>query len=167
MANLPPFIGGGIGAFMRKQNNKGRSKSGPPFVMMRYDLMDSEAWRSLNAASRSIYLQIARRYNGQNNGFLGASIDCLVSECNLAPNTVTTALRRLIEVGLIVRSREASFACKVRLASEYGLTCYPCDRTGHKPSNAFKLWTGGKAGAAPVGLNGKEGNGDETGSKVA
>jgi hypothetical protein len=142
------------GETMAKANSKGRTKSGPPFVMMRYDVMDSPAWLSLNAASRAIYLQIARRYNGQNNGFLGASVDALASECKLAANTVTASLRRLIDVGLIERTREASFACKVRLAAEYRLCCFKCDKTGLSAKTDFKRHGQSATGDTDAGLFG-------------
>ncbi|ESQ75974.1 helix-turn-helix domain-containing protein [Asticcacaulis sp. AC402] len=130
---------------MAKHNKKGRSKGVPSFVMLRHDILQSEAWRELGASARVVLIQLMSRYRGQNNGTLGASVDALADECRLAPNTVSAALRRLIEVGFIERTREASFGCKMRLAAEYRLTWIKCDKTGKAPSNGFKLWRSGRA----------------------
>jgi len=126
---------------MARHNAKGRTKGGPPFVRVFYYLMDSPAWLSLMPTDRAVLLQIMRRYNGQNNGLLGASGDALASECRIRPNTVSDALRRLIAAGFIERTQEASFACKMRLAAEYRVTCFRCDRTGQRASNDFRQWT--------------------------
>lgn len=130
---------------MAKKNNKGRSKSGPPFVMLFYYIMDSDAWRGLNPASRAVLMQIARRYNGSNNGFLGASVRDLSDECNIAIGTVTASLKTLEAVGFIVTVRKGGFSCKVRLASEYRLTWLKCDLTGHAASNNFRAYQSAQA----------------------
>ncbi|ESQ76911.1 hypothetical protein AEYBE204_18720 [Asticcacaulis sp. YBE204] len=108
--------------------------------MMRYDVIDSAAWKSLTPAARSIYLQIARRFNGENNGYLAASVRDLALECNVAPNTVTASINQLISVALIDRTQEGSFTTKVRLAAEYRLACIKCNRTGREASNDFRRW---------------------------
>lgn len=62
---------------MARHNAKGRRTSGPPFVRLFYYLMDCPAWLELMPTDRPVFLQTMRRYNGQNNGFLGASVDAL------------------------------------------------------------------------------------------
>ena len=125
---------------MARHNNKGRSKSGPPFVMLRYDIMDSQAWLSLMPVSRAVLMQISRRYNGQNNGLLGASVRDLASECRCTPKTVSGSIKALVERGFIEVAREGSFACKVKLAAEYRLKWLKCDKTGHGPDFSFKSY---------------------------
>lgn len=126
---------------MAKQNNKGRSKSGPPFIMLRYDIVDSSAWLNLTPAERSVLIQIARRYNGSNNGFLGASVRELALECKIAKGTVTSAVNKLTEIGFIDIVVKGAFSWKIGKASEYRLTWLKCDRTGHLPTNDFKKYT--------------------------
>ena len=125
---------------MRGHNAKGRSIRGPAFLMLRYDMIDSGAWKCLTPAQRCVMIQIARRYNGTNNGFLGASVDNLAAECNIAPNTVTSAIARLIKVGFIERTAEGAFGYKCRHSAEFRLTWQKCDLTGHKASDAFKAF---------------------------
>lgn len=136
---------------MSKHNQKGRRKSGPPFVMLRCDLMDSAAWGALSCAQRCILFQIQRAYNGQNNGFLGASVDSLAHHCNISPKTVTKGIKTLIDFGFIERMQEGSFAFKARHAAEYRLTYFKCDRTGRPASDAFKKLSLPATGGALVG----------------
>lgn len=126
---------------MARHDNKGRRKSGPPFVRIFYYLMDSVAWLDLHPTDRAVFLQIMRRYDGQNNGFLGASIDNLAHECRVRPNTASEAVKRLIAAGFVEKARASAFSRKDRKATEYRLTCFKCDRTGAAPSNAFRRYT--------------------------
>jgi hypothetical protein len=121
-------------------------------------MLESEAWRTLRPAGRAVYLTIAGRYDGSNNGYLAASVRDLAAECLIDPKTVTASLNDLIERALIERTQEGSFACKVRLAAEYRLTSYQCDRTGQAATNAFRQWRGEKGSALPEGLNAVDGN---------
>jgi hypothetical protein len=124
----------------RKRNQKGRNSGGPAFVQLFNYMLASEAWRSLKPQARAVYLAIAGRYKGANNGYLAASVRDLASECLIDAKTVTASLNGLIARGFIERTQEGSFACKVRLAAEYRLTVFACDRTGDKPSKAFMKW---------------------------
>lgn len=142
---------------MARADKKGRRKSGPPFVQLYRHMLEAPAWLGLKPAARVVYLQIACRYNGTNNGFLAASNRDLSSECRADPKTITASINTLIECGFIERTQEGSFACKIGMAAEYRLACFRCDRTGRNPSNAFRQWGGSNAGATPVGLNAEEG----------
>ncbi|MBP2159573.1 MULTISPECIES: winged helix-turn-helix domain-containing protein [Asticcacaulis] len=123
---------------MARHDATGRRKSGPPFVRLFYYLMDSPAWLALMPSDRAVLMQIMRRYNGENNGYLGASIDNLASECNIRPNTASEAVKRLIAAGFVEKAQEAAFSRKDRKATQYRLTCFKCDRTGAAPSNTFR-----------------------------
>lgn len=125
---------------MAKHDKRGRTRSAPPFVMVRHDLLDSAAWRSLKPTAQSVYIRIARRYNGKNNGFLAASVRDLGEECDIKPHTAGAAINALIDRGFLERAQEGNFSCKVRLAAEYRLTSVKCDRTGAVATDAFKKW---------------------------
>ena len=43
------------------------------FVMLRYSLLDSSAWQSLPPIAQALYLKMARKYNGFNNGRISYS----------------------------------------------------------------------------------------------
>ena len=49
---------------MNKPNKNPRGK----FVMLYHDMIESSAWESLNGNARALYIHIAARYNGKNNG---------------------------------------------------------------------------------------------------
>lgn len=78
---------------MRKRGKaiKGR------FIALRYEMMDSPAWKELKPSQVCVYLQIARQYNGYNAGQLKAPY----SQMGLASATVRKAIKKLKEVGLI------------------------------------------------------------------
>ena len=42
--------------------NKHRKKTGPRFVQLFYFMLESEAWKDLNAVERAIYVELTRRY---------------------------------------------------------------------------------------------------------
>ncbi len=123
---------------MAKHDAKGRTKSGPPFARLFYYLMDSPAWLALTPVARAVFIQLMRRYNGQNNGFLAVSVDTLANECNVRPNTASEAIKRLVAAGFIEIAQASAFSRKDRKATEYRLTCFACDRSGHNASNAFR-----------------------------
>ena len=44
------------------------------FVALRHWMLKSPAWRSLSPVERSLYVELAARYNGQNNGRIHYSV---------------------------------------------------------------------------------------------
>lgn len=119
---------------------KGRSKGGGGFVCLRHFMMDSPAWLSLGTGARAIYLEILRRYNGRNNGYLALSVRDGAERCRLNKDTVTRVIGELCEKGFVEVAVPGAFSCKVRHAAEYRLTVERCDRTGTPPSKAFMKW---------------------------
>ncbi|MEP6968408.1 MAG: helix-turn-helix domain-containing protein [Pseudomonadota bacterium] len=128
---------------MSKANRKGRSKTGPRFVQMFHYVMDSAAWRSLSPAERTVLLELARRYDGANNGRLAMSERDAARACNISRTTASNAFDRLVECGFIECTQRGAFSVKTRLAAEWRLTYHRCDRTGATPSKAFLIWKPG------------------------
>jgi hypothetical protein len=98
-----------------------------PHVRLYRWLLDSPAYLSLSCPARAVLVEIARVYDGMNNGRLGASVRNLAQRCHLAPATVCRALTELQERGFIECVTLGSFHRKVRHASEWRLTWWPCD----------------------------------------
>jgi len=46
------------------------------FVMLRYSLLDSSAWQSLPPNAQALYVHMARKFNGRNNGRISYSVPC-------------------------------------------------------------------------------------------
>src|SRR4249920_2386581 len=64
----------------------------PRHVMIFHHLIDSQAWKSLGAIPRAVYLDIHKRYHGGNNGRIGYSIRCAVEELHIGNATVEAQL---------------------------------------------------------------------------
>ena len=108
-------------------------------MLPRY-LLESAAWLSLSAQARALYVHIALRYNGRNNGHIGLSVRDAAAECRLAKDTAARAFSELVERGFIELAQAGAFNLKVRHAAEWRLTALPCDRTSALPSKAFMRW---------------------------
>jgi hypothetical protein len=125
---------------MPRHNHKGRSRRAEPFVMLPRYLLESAAWRSLSAQARTLYIHLALRYNGRNNGALALSVRDAATECRLAKDTAARAFSELVERGFIELAQAGAFTFKTRHAAEWRLTALPCDRTGAPASKVFMRW---------------------------
>jgi hypothetical protein len=122
------------------------------FVQLFHWEMDNAAYRNLSANARVIHIEIKRRYNGSNNGFIVYSVRQAAAELKISPPTAARALRSLQEYGFIVAEQRGAFHWKIdvtgarhRPASEWRLTTYPSDRaTGVEsryPTKEFMRWS--------------------------
>jgi len=121
----------------RRRKNK---RIDAPHVRLYRQLLDSPAYLSLSCPARAILIEIARVYDGLNNGRLGMSVRTLARRCHLAPATVCRALVVLQERGFIECVTRGSFNRKVQHASEWRLTWWPCDVTGALSTKTFMSW---------------------------
>lgn len=107
-------------------------------MLFRY-MQESQAWKSLGAIPRAVYLDMAKRYFGTNNGRIGYSIRCAVTELHIGMATAKRALDDLQDRGFIVATKRGAFNVKVRHASEWRLTQYTCNND--LPTKDFMTWT--------------------------
>ena len=98
------------------------------FVQIKTVVMQSAAWQSCNYSVRCVFLELSgclRWVSGQsepvNNGHLWLSRSQW-EEAGFASATVTRAIKHLIKVGLVFRTRTGGIG---RDCSEYALTCFP------------------------------------------
>ena len=110
-------------------------------------MLRSEAWLTSKPLDRSIYLQIASRFTGENNGRLPYSVREGARECQADKDAVAGAINRLEERGLIECTTDSCFAQKMRRAREWRLTTHACNVTGDAASRAFNKWTAAPATA--------------------
>jgi hypothetical protein len=89
------------------------------------------AWHDLNAVARAIYIEIAKRYAGvgSNNGRIPYSVREAAKELKIGPATASRALATLVDHGFIVPVTRGAFSRKIRHATEWRLTEFPCDVT--------------------------------------
>jgi hypothetical protein len=120
---------------------KRRRGSTERFVSLRYWLLESAAWRSLPCNARALYIQIARRYNGANNGRISYSVREASQELKISKSTALRAFRALRDRGFIVCTKQGAFSWKiVNEASEWRLTEYPNDWPPEHASKEFMHW---------------------------
>lgn len=116
--------------------NKGRDK-GRNFVMLRHDMMDSPAWRSLSPNARCVWMEVMRRYNGSNNGDIALSCREASELCNIGKDTAARAFKELQDAGFIKVDTIAGFRNKHRVSTRWVVTHERCDEL--PPTNEWKL----------------------------
>jgi DNA-binding transcriptional MocR family regulator len=113
--------------------------------------MNSAAWKDLNATARAIYTEIAKRYNGSNNGFIVYSVRQAANELKIGKTTAARGFIDLESHGFIVAEQRGAFHWKIdvtgerhRPASEWRLTEHHSDRVigieSRYPTKEFMRW---------------------------
>ena len=122
------------------------------FVMLYHDVIESEAWKSLNANARALYIHIAARYNGKNNGRISFSAREAAQVLHSSKDTAARTLKFLIERGFITVAKRSGFNLKRGQdhATEYRLTEYSCNVTNKPATYKFKYWRRGKNGSENI-----------------
>jgi hypothetical protein len=111
-----------------------------PHVRLYRWLLDAPAYLSLTCAARAVLVEIARNYDGMNNGRIGLSVRRVSERCNIARGTASRAFTELQERGFIECTTKGAFSRKVQHASEWRLTWWSCDVTGASPTKEFLKW---------------------------
>lgn len=125
---------------MSGHNRKGRSKSGGPFLKLDAWMMNTAAWASLTPQDRAVYIEVARLYDGRNNGFIGLGVRAAAERANVNKDTAARCFQRLIDRGFIEQAQAGAFNQNARQATEWRLTHLRCDRTHQQGSKAFARW---------------------------
>jgi hypothetical protein len=114
---------------------------GGRYVRLTYDLMQGQAWRSLNGNARAIYIELAMLYRGAgtNNGQIGFSARQAARTIQVSTATAARALIHLQDRGFIVATTKGHFVCK-RKATRWRLTEFDCDVSGQPASRDFESW---------------------------
>src|SRR3954447_1099499 len=112
-------------------------------VRLYHYFMQTEAWQSLRALDRSIYIEIAARYagDGSNNGRIGYSIREAACMFKVGKSSAARALETLQDRGFIVARKKGAFSLKSRHSTEWRLTEFGCDLTGALPTKDFTRWS--------------------------
>jgi DNA-binding transcriptional ArsR family regulator len=115
------------------------------YVMLYHWMMKTDAWRDLDPAARAIYLELERRYNGQNNGLIHYSVREAAADVKVSKSTASRALDSLQSHGFIAIEKRGRFSLKIRHATEYRLTIYDSnvegiDYAGKLATKDFVQW---------------------------
>jgi len=96
--------------------------------MIPHAVQDSPNWKACGGSAVKLLCDVARQYNGRNNGDLCASISVLRSRGWTSPDTLKWALRELRYYGFLTLTRQGGLNC----ASLYAVTWKPIDDCGGK-----------------------------------
>jgi len=118
----------GKSKFFRKAKKKGHYETKERFKALPFNMLENNAWRSLNGNSIKLYLEICRRYNGSNNGNISFSYNEGVELFCMGKSTISRSLKQLELFGFIKRNKVGTFFG--RKATTYFITN---ERTDHKP----------------------------------
>ena len=127
---------------MASPHKKRRSKTAPAdlFVQLRQGLRQTEAWRSLSYAARSVYIELAAGIFPHNNGRVERSVRFLADVVPCSTSTVQTSLKQLEARGFIVAESRGSFDPNGQglgtlwRITEVGTACDPT------PTKDYKDW---------------------------
>jgi len=116
-------------------------RKGERYLSLRFWLLRSDAWKSLPAISRALYLELAARYNGSNNGRISYSVREGAEALNVTKDTTARYLKILQDRGFIVCTKRGAFSLKTtRDASEWRLTEYDSDSPPAHATKDFMSW---------------------------
>lgn len=110
-----------------RSRHKGRREGGL-FTLIPHAVQDCTNWRQCGGTAIKLLLDMARQYNGRNNGDLCASISVLRHCGWSSPDTLNFALKELRHYGLIILTRQGGLHCP----SLYALTWHAIDDCGGK-----------------------------------
>ena len=121
---------------------KGR-KSKAQFIMLLHTVYDSPNFTSLSAYARRALLDLARRYNGRNNGDLALTWKMAHKAGWKSRDTLEKSIAELVHFGMIVRTRQGG----LNSPNLYALTWYAIDHCKGKldvhdtkvPGNEWKV----------------------------
>ena len=111
-----------------RQRHRGRSEGGT-FTAVPHAVQDSASWRQCSATGIKLLCDVARQYNGRNNGDLCAALSVMTARgWSKSGDTIPNALRELRHYGLLLLTRQGG----LHGPSLYALTWQPIDECGGK-----------------------------------
>jgi hypothetical protein len=96
--------------------------------MLRHDVMDAPSFLKLSARAIKLLVNIARQYNGNNNGDLCVTAKVMKPRGWRSNDQLRKALEELEHFGFVVKSRQGGR----HKCSLYALTFFPIDHCGGK-----------------------------------
>ena len=122
------------------KHEKRRKEKAPRHVRLYHWMLNTPAWRSLSPVARSLYVQLAARYAGANNGRIHYSVREGADELHAGKTTIQRALGELEDRAFIVAMKRGAFSLKLKHATEWRLTEFYCDVTQRAATKDFMRW---------------------------
>jgi len=105
-----------------KGNGKGKSER---YVSLRYWLLSAPAWKSLPGNARALYIELAQRYSGSNNGRISFSVREAMQALGVSRGQAKYLFDMLVDRGFVVCTSKGAFSLKTeRDATEWRITEY-------------------------------------------
>ena len=103
-------------------------------------VMDTDDYKSLNGSAIKLLLELAYQYRGKNNGDLSATFSVMKKRGFKSKETLTNAIKALVDARLIEKTREGMFMNPGGKCALYALTWNNRDecqgKHDMKPTNA-------------------------------
>lgn len=127
---------------MSNRRRKGGSNKDARHVRLYHAMLRSEAWKSLDANAKALYVEISARYAGlgSNNGRIPFSVREAARALKVGKTTAATAFDHLQERGFIAPETKGAFSRKVRHATEWRLTEFASDVSSDWPTKDYQRW---------------------------
>jgi hypothetical protein len=123
-----------------RAKHKGRKISGT-FTRVPHALQDCENWKRTSHPAICLLLELARQYNGHNNGNLCASKSVLLPRGWTSPEVISWAVRELLHFGFIVQTRQGGLHMGPNL---YALTWHAIDDCNGKHDHPKTITASGE-----------------------
>lgn len=119
-----------------RKNSKGMAPNGrgsnPRFAGIPHAVMDSPDYKELKGSAVKLLVELARQYNGYNNGDLTVALSILKSRGFTSSDTISKARDELVRAGMIVETRQGRFLNPGGRCALYALTWKPMDECAGK-----------------------------------
>jgi hypothetical protein len=119
-------------------------------VRLYHWFLKSEAWRSLSPNARALYIEVAARYHGSNNGQISFSVREARDALHIGKNAAAAAFKELQDRGFLVIAKASAFSVKTKTATEWRLTEFACDVTNAFSTKDFMRWSPEKQNTVAV-----------------
>ena len=86
------------------------------FLRLSHDVLHSWQWKRLHAKPRCLYIELASRFTGFNNGLIEFSNRDAAAALHCSQPTACRAFHALERLGFIVCTKRGSFSLKTRQA---------------------------------------------------
>jgi len=127
-------------ATMSRYDARGNKKGkGGRFFALQHPMMKSQAWQSLKPNEVAVYIRLAFRFNGANNGEIALSVRDAAKEAKINKDTASKALLSLQTKGLIKLVTPGGYSTNGGKATTYALTCFPIKK-GKPASREYQNW---------------------------
>jgi hypothetical protein len=114
-------------------------------VRLNHWMLRTEAWQSLSALARALYVELSSRYHGTNNGEIIFSVRQAAEALHVSKDAAARAFEELQARGFLAVRRKGGFNLKERKgqATEWRLTEFAYG-TAPYGTKEFASWTKGK-----------------------